>query len=1394
MMNASEKQNKSLTTKSTLRRFTEHIKNGNVEKIEKFLSKGLDPNIQCPDTKETPLTLATTLRHPRHVIIALINGGACLDFTTSDGLTALHRAVEANNIESLKTLLDLGASPNYKDNRKLTPLYYSVVYGSDHRLTELLLYEHAVLGTADLQGWQEVHQACKHGRVQHLELLLFYGADLNCQNASGNTALHICAVNDQQECAQVLLSRGVNKEALNYANQDPYQVAVIAGNFQLAELIKSHKTDDFIPYRDTPRFNPRRRPSSTIVRSIAENKSAVGFKHRSSLLTSTNEPKTLAKEDVTQDTKPVGISECGLLEGRLANGQEGLFPPSCVQESKPRVEKLDDGRQKDTQDMLLRRVHSMPRKWKMDGSPRTVVLHKGKKGFGFVLRGAKATSPLMERQRAYAWPSLQYLDDVDRGGVADQAGMKKGDFVLEVNGHNITQATHDQVVSIIRQSGDVVTMTVVTVNNPPETKRPLNQRQCSTVPRRMSLKKAPTPPKRDPGTTLSFGRARARSMVTGLADIDSLEDRLQDYYFECRSARSSFIVSAEDGTHHSKTEQQNLESMLQRSRYVTKSSSEEPSRMDKELEILLNKNHHFLLQKKFNSCPELAKTSKCAVNNKKYICKRTKSFETFFSFSDKNHVHSWACPPHNYRKNYRRSAEIGKVSSGNKWCLQSLNINSEERNLVEKHIDECKFPLQTIRLTNKEIYLAEERHSLPWAGVNNLHSKFRERNNWPQSTISRMEEARQGVYAETMLLTKPRRQCPPPSGPPPPPPHGQVVRVDISRVQGEYANVAAVTNSDEAVMSSFRPGDSAKLYASPESLITVGYKPLQKSRIAQHTLSRGVVRPQSVQPRVVSHQTSSESESSGDASGFYGKQSSAESGTARYLRVRSVLNNRSTLSSPNHYPLLSPKPQDQFSTSLEIDSSEEEDISSFLNKTGKLSTFGKADESTQIYGSCQVHPSQVDYNRSIFPCERYSFDFQKYMSKDDYSQSSNNEAMLYNDSIFHSFSGDYTSLNQKYQLVTPKMKAQPTYQSRSYPYTDIQKMINDKKEHFDSRSGKSAFEPVRGKKTGKSVYEPVYRSSTLPNRRSVETDKQYIISNIKTIRPSYSFPNNLAKEDREEHELSLNDQSYVLSNNDYINYITKREVQIPSQIGEPIREAQYKGFLESVGRKSQQKNVSTADISSKPQILPRNTNSSSSSLLQFLPPPSEFVVLTPSEDHLSTTISPPPEFSDGMSVLKDEGKEELLSQHDWSPSHSNSTVPFLEQPASNHIEMTTYSFHTDGPSAGKSVPSHKQHSLPTSTHVAPGKILSSVLSSRQPTLTKGKDCRRKPLQNWSITDVSDWLDSLRLSEYKSAFMEAGINGPKLANMDNNDLVGLGVKLVSHRINILRSMKRYQKMD
>lgn len=98
------------------------------------------------------------MRKPLNVLKALINGGALLDFRARDGATAMHRAVEHDSVEAVSTLLELGASPNYRDSKGLTPLYLAISHAAQPLLCEALLHNHATLGATDLQGWQEVHQ------------------------------------------------------------------------------------------------------------------------------------------------------------------------------------------------------------------------------------------------------------------------------------------------------------------------------------------------------------------------------------------------------------------------------------------------------------------------------------------------------------------------------------------------------------------------------------------------------------------------------------------------------------------------------------------------------------------------------------------------------------------------------------------------------------------------------------------------------------------------------------------------------------------------------------------------------------------------------------------------------------------------------------------------------------------------------------------------------------------------------------------------------------------------------------------------------------------------------------------------------------------------------------
>uniref|UniRef100_A0A8C9UV53 SH3 and multiple ankyrin repeat domains 2 n=1 Tax=Spermophilus dauricus TaxID=99837 RepID=A0A8C9UV53_SPEDA len=191
--------------------------------------------------------------------------------------------------------------------------------------------------------------------------------------------------------------------------------------------------------------------------------------------------------------KVLSIGEGGFWEGS-ARGHIGWFPAECVEEvqCKPREETRVDRSKK------LFRHYTVGSYDGLDASSdciiedKTVVLQKkDNEGFGFVLRGAKADTPIEEFTPTPAFPALQYLESVDEGGVAWQAGLRTGDFLIEVNNENVVKVGHRQVVNMIRQGGNHLVLKVVTVTR-------------SLDPEDTARKQAPPPPKRAPTTALTL--------------------------------------------------------------------------------------------------------------------------------------------------------------------------------------------------------------------------------------------------------------------------------------------------------------------------------------------------------------------------------------------------------------------------------------------------------------------------------------------------------------------------------------------------------------------------------------------------------------------------------------------------------------------------------------------------------------------------------------------------------------------------------------------------------------------------------------------------------------------------------------------------------------------------
>ncbi|VDL18378.1 unnamed protein product [Hymenolepis diminuta] len=236
-----------LILKANLRHFLSLVRYADLDKINKLLDKGVDPNFQNRDDGETPLTVAVCLQKPKSIIMALVAGGAHLDYRSADSCTPLHKAAINGNYEAIKVLLDLGQSPNARDAKGLTPLYHCMLNDTSAMCAERLLYDHSILGVTDGAGMEEIHQACRFGRVQHLEQLIAYGADINSQTTfNGNTPLHFCSYNGQESCARLLLFRGANRTLKNRAGHTAHQEAVLANHSSTAALIRDFQEKDDI--------------------------------------------------------------------------------------------------------------------------------------------------------------------------------------------------------------------------------------------------------------------------------------------------------------------------------------------------------------------------------------------------------------------------------------------------------------------------------------------------------------------------------------------------------------------------------------------------------------------------------------------------------------------------------------------------------------------------------------------------------------------------------------------------------------------------------------------------------------------------------------------------------------------------------------------------------------------------------------------------------------------------------------------------------------------------------------------------------------------------------------------------------------------------------------------
>jgi len=144
-------------------------------------------------------------------IITLLATNVDVNEPQIDGTTALHWAVQRDELDLAQLLVDAGANPDVVNRTDAKPLQLAALNGSAHMLRLLLEAGAEVNAPQTISADTALMIAARTGKADAVNVLLEYGANINAQESWGGTTALMWAVNENQlEVMQLLLANGAD--------------------------------------------------------------------------------------------------------------------------------------------------------------------------------------------------------------------------------------------------------------------------------------------------------------------------------------------------------------------------------------------------------------------------------------------------------------------------------------------------------------------------------------------------------------------------------------------------------------------------------------------------------------------------------------------------------------------------------------------------------------------------------------------------------------------------------------------------------------------------------------------------------------------------------------------------------------------------------------------------------------------------------------------------------------------------------------------------------------------------------------------------------------------------------------------------------------------------------
>ena len=245
---------------------------GDIDIMKTLLKAGADPNYHPDEGNiEANLLFVPSLIHSTEIPKLLIDSGTDIHFRTSDGLTALHAAVEFQDIEKAALLIQRGINVNARSLKGNTPLHTATgtsstlgyivdkfeqegiklsqkdknelelhLRAAQLEMVSLLLEKGADPNAANKGKLTPLHNAAHHGHSQVVRKLITYHANVNILDAQGWTPLAWGIASDDLKTVEVLLANGADLKRMTSPYSSPLHISVAKGNLAITKALISY--------------------------------------------------------------------------------------------------------------------------------------------------------------------------------------------------------------------------------------------------------------------------------------------------------------------------------------------------------------------------------------------------------------------------------------------------------------------------------------------------------------------------------------------------------------------------------------------------------------------------------------------------------------------------------------------------------------------------------------------------------------------------------------------------------------------------------------------------------------------------------------------------------------------------------------------------------------------------------------------------------------------------------------------------------------------------------------------------------------------------------------------------------------------------------------------------